>query len=232
MSRNKCPECGAGRGLAQYSNGDYCHACKYKEHTKHLIMNEQPSAINGSLELPIKDTEIIPKEELEWLQKYNISKEHINKNNIFYSELYKRICFPRYTNNEITACWLRSIKTVKDKWLFIGDRNEIYYFKKQQDKCTRSIAVCEDLISAIRLSDHMDTLCLCGTNSNNAGFVPVFINYSNIVCFLDGDEAGRTAAENLRQKYKILFNVRKIFAIKDPKCHSNKELKELLNEYY
>ncbi len=118
MSRSKCPKCGAGRGLATYDNGDYCHACSYKEHTRHLIDYEKNSEVVRNMELPTRDLTIeMPKEKEIWLQKSYITKQQIEDNNIFYSIEYNRICFPRYVDDIMVSAWLRSTEQVKDKWM-------------------------------------------------------------------------------------------------------------------
>ncbi len=235
MSRTKCLECGANHSWAVYNDGSYCHACGHKERDKHIYTGEELT--KTPLALPEVQEEF-PIKAVEWLQKYNITKQHMMEHQIFFSPKYQRVCFPRYLiydsrDKYMVACWMRSINdNVKPKWVFVGDKREPYYYSYyRRNERARDLVICEDVISAIRISDYKDVLALCGTNFSSVEFTNIFNQYKRIICFLDGDKAGQTATESLRKKRKLLNEIKIIKALKDPKCFRPRELEAILNAF-
>lgn len=221
MSRSLCPECGARRGLARYEEGEYCYACKYRNNNKSLIK------IDNSMKE--QDIEIgnIPNEAKLWLLKLGINDEIIKKRNIKWSVNYERIVFYYYDFS-----WLRTLdKTRKDKWLFKGERNDrMYWLDNIKNVFTDNLVITEDVISCIRVSEHCDCVALGGTNVYNKNLPNILNNYKQILVWLDGDEAGRKAAEQFRKRYKLTHNIKIIKTLKDPKEFTDNEIKDILND--
>ena len=94
-----------------------------------------------------------------------------------------------------------------------------------------TLVICEDPISAVRISQYKDCVCLGGTNfSSSNSLVPLFLKYKRLTAWFDGDLAGIKAAEKFRKHFKLIKPIKIIRTKKDPKCYSPTELKEILND--
>jgi hypothetical protein len=244
-TRTKCADCGSSDGLATYDNGTYCFSCCKKTVTKQLnILKEDiPFGVGSrqSYEAILNENNRIwdfnefPIESQEYLLKY------FTKDNIplcFYNNIYKRLFFPCYQQ---IAYWGRSIDEEKHmsqysrpKWLYVGDHKNSYswveYCIQSHLGRNRNTAICiaEDVISAIKISEIMDCICLGGTSLSEADKLKV-LEYKQLFIFLDPDEAGRKAAEKVRNSLKLHVPIHIVRSIKDPKEYSIEELKEKLD---
>lgn len=150
--RSLCPECNANRGVQEFPDGKYCHACHQQLSKKSLIKRVSQHEEQKTLALPERDSmtksketgelfNLWPAEAFWYLKKYYITEEDIQQCNLFWSEKYQRICFPYYSRyglndqdgqkSYMLFCWMRSVnKEVRNKWVFVGQKNvEMYYLQ-------------------------------------------------------------------------------------------------------
>ncbi len=233
-----CPNCNSKSGVDAHGR-QFCHACHkdfpgkgrdllpQKSITKCTIMPEIDSLVN--------DTLIWPPEAFYYLHKYYIDDEQLRSSGAFWSNRYKRICFPYYQEDykqdKMIACHMRSL-TEQPKWRFVGTKDFCWLLftdRVEEDERVVYPYVClvEDVLSAIRVSKYIDCICLGGTSINM--YTRETLNdYKNVYIFLDGDEAGKKGAEKIRKELKLTHNVKVIRAKKDPKEFDNEWLKEIL----
>jgi len=233
-SRSECPKCGAKRGLAEYDNGEYCHAChEFTGLTKSLIKRLDVQTQKKELELPKCKPAIWPEEAKEWIYKYLEPKEAIVP--YFWSDEYQRIVFP---SNCGKAAWMRRVEETnrpeyKPKWLFVGDKEVVFKYGERRNHSygvIDSVCLVEDVISAIKVSEVMDCIALGGTQIKDNVYSYIGDSgYSKVYVFLDGDEAGRKGAEFIRKRLALLYDTIIIRGNKDPKEMSLDQIKDLLN---
>lgn len=236
---DNCPNCNSKSGIDVHGR-QFCHAChkNFPGKGRDLIEVERKS---NKIEMPEWDTtDIFPEEAYEYLSKYHYGRDK----NVFWSSKYSRLCFPYYSINTygetvMIGCWMRSLDKQpspgsgqRPKWLMAGQKDFCWVYRRSYfilQKCLNTEAVClvEDVISAIRVSEFMDCICLGGT-SINIYTKKTLKDYKNVYIFLDGDEAGKTGAEKLRKELKLTHNVRVIRAKKDPKEFDSQCLREVL----
>jgi hypothetical protein len=221
--RYKCEDCGANRGLAKYSSGDWCFSCnKYFKNKKliDLSFNKKLDEVSLSDNFPINA--------INWLAQYQIFKNDFKNNNLKWCNNYKRICF--CFGKDLTNYYLRSIiPNERNKWILKSERKEFY---TKQGVSTSNLIIVEDPLSAIKVfsSKLCDVVALGGTNFNSSILVSIFLKYDNLVLWLDGDSPGRIASNKFRQKFKLLKPIKIINTKKDPKDHSYEQIEEILNE--
>ncbi len=234
MSRTQCPKCNANRGLAQYDNGEWCFSCSYFNPSKSLVLCDKQLRIEDNLDYVDNLLPIYNYNEYSYLKQYYITKSLCDKHNVKYDQQSQRILFPYYDRYErIAFLWGRSVKQNQLKWLFKGNKfGSLFYLKQSDKRASRKICVVEDVISAIRVSQYCDVIALGGTNSDNKLLVPLFLQYDEILLWLDGDEAGRKAAQKLRSKLKLIRKTKIIRTLKDPKCTVPSEMIEILQKCY
>lgn len=228
-SRSECPKCCARRGLAEYDNGEFCHAC-------HQIISSNKSLIKTAkkekkrLEVP-KISGVMPKDAYNWLFGY-IGIE-ANDCFIFWSDEYQRIVFLSPSGK---AAWMRSVNK-QPKWLFVGDKDEVFYYPcrsiireiEESESNRKCVCLVEDVVSAIKVSEVVDSITLGGTQIKDNVYSYIGNNgYQKVYIFLDGDEAGRKGAEFIRKRLALLCDTVIIRGSKDPKDCGKAELEGLL----
>lgn len=219
MSRSCCPECNARRGLATYPNGQWCHACHTKFNSKSLVSRVR--LVSNTINL--NNLEEASLKNCPWLLQYHITSEYIKTFNICYDRYYNRIVF-LFNNNK--SAWSRSLNPKdKNKWLFLGEKSlyYIYTFWPISD-----ILLVEDIVSAIRISKYKNVLALGGTNFHSNNIQNHLLKAQKLIIWLDGDVAGKLATEKIYRHYKSFKEIKIINTLKDPKCFTDTDIKQLL----
>ncbi len=235
MSRIKCNDCNAGRGLAEYPEGTYCHAChQFTRMTKSLIKRLDVQTNKKELELPECKPAVWPEEAKEWIRGYLEPVEDVVP--FFWSDEYQRIVFPQYVGDDrdgmlMVAAWMRSIDN-QPKWMFAGDKDVVFKYRRHNDsKLVNSICITEDVVSAIKASEVMDSIALGGTVLKANVYSHIGMNgYTKVYIFLDNDEAGKKGAEFARRRLSLLCDCVIVRGTKDPKAYQLDELRELLSD--
>lgn len=230
-SRNKCEDCGATRGLAEYSDGTYCHACHKYRPEKSLFKEQKVKPTE--LEVPEDKQLDWPDEAYDWINKYQDERSKSLMKHCFWSDKYRRVVFPSDCN---TAAWMRSINE-HPKWLFVGNKDIVFkygdwYTNTSSDyKSDSSVCLVEDVVSSIKVSELMDCIALGSTNLKELHYDYLRNHpYHNVYIFLDGDDAGKKGAERIRNELKLLYKCVIIRGRLDPKEISINKLKELLSD--
>lgn len=244
-NRTKCLDCGASRGLAEYDNGTYCFGCQKATVCKSLQKRLDTQIKKPELELPDNKDVIFPKEVYDWLFKYfGLETNNLHTKGIFWSEKYKRIIFPIYgipyglnsweTNPQMLAAWMRSVNE-QPKWLFAGDKDVVFkygdWYNNYSSSYVNDSSVCivEDVVSAVKVSEVMDSIALGGTNLKEIHYDYLRSHpYRNVYIFLDGDEAGKKGAQRVRNELKLQHTCVIIREKLDPKEIPINGLEELL----
>lgn len=223
MTRYKCDNCGANRGKAKYSSGSYCFACNEYICTKSLIKSKANEK-NPTLNLNRKLSELNNNEK-RYLYNIYINEPLISKYNIQHDNTSNRIAVPI---NQDTY-WLRSLNNnIIHKWIFSGKKENAGPLLLKANTFDKTIVIVEDIFSAIRTAEFLNTICLFGTTLKNTGdWTRVFeelYNTKKLILWLDGDKAGQLGADKLKTKYKLTHEILNIITVKDPKSYSPKEM--------
>lgn len=252
---NECPKCGGGHAnqcYVVYDNGSYCFSCGFFEgHGENYYAFK---SVRNALNISdiTKDLDIIrnPKQFstyiLNWLYKYYVYDELIYKYNIYfvpYEEVETKssrvvgesLLFPMIEDGEVVYMQRR----------FFPDK-QVLSSGKQKSPCllgsgSDTIVITEDYISALRVAEYVDSICLFGTNLKN-DFVKLLYKYKYVIIWLDGDEPGINAAlaikNKLKQKIKqhnrlfafdpVDIKIAIIKTKQDPKCYKPCVIKNIL----
>lgn len=229
-SRSSCFDCGSSDGLAIYPDGSYCHAC-HKQTKSHSLIDQAIAEIKKPLALPIDTGQDMPLEARKWLLQY-LSDSEIELFS-FWSDQYKRICFPYYIrpegkdHSEMIMCWARTlVQPSKMKWIFLGDNTLLPFFIPANNHfAVNKICLVEDVISGVKVSKFVDVIVLGTTDiGKDSPILAKLEQYEEVILFLDGDAAGKKGSEKLRNQLKLLYNIKVIRNNRDPKNYSNAEL--------
>lgn len=245
-TRIKCPTCGTddnsmiiNHGLKAYNT--YCFRCGENlfemkgeqslaelKRIKELNHNAYTQKLSA-LELPSDYTTEIPLQGRLWLYKGGITETVWKEYSIGYSASLCRVVLPIYSpKNELIWYQCRAVfNRQHPKYMQPKNTRKTILFKSiSNSDCTRAIIV-EDILSAIRVGKHSQTYSLLGTKITTAQ-ANYLSKYSRVTTWLDSDKAGIKGAYNIRKALQLVTQVDNIVTDKDPKCLSDKEIKEVL----
>lgn len=250
IKMGSCPFCGQGTRtpcFAIYNDGYHCYSCGKNKHGKSHEYAFRPQIQTNNLAFP--RITLNPNEfslnVLQWLYKYYVFEDLIYKYKIGYSLPYngseESLVYGCYDKNELLFWQQRFFPSKRFKTG--GDKNTLFLIETFKSKY---IVLVEDFISAIRVGEHVDTLCLWGTSLNYK--MINFLKFQNrdIIIWLDPDDAGRTASKKLLEKLKTnldnialyrAFSIRESRTVsiletgKQPKDYCPEEIIKILENY-
>lgn len=202
LSTGSCPFCKSGTRtpcFATYSDGYHCFTCGKKKIEKDgyawkPCFDTKPS---GMVELPTLTNNIsqFSLEVLQWLYKYYVFDDLIKKYNICYVPEVNSLVLPVFDGDKLISYQQRSFP--RKGFITNGDKTLPFMIKCGQEN---TVVLVEDYISAIRLGEHVHTICLFGVHVSN--IMLKFIENLNmdIKIWLDPDDAGVTNSKLIRDK--------------------------------
>ena len=240
LSTGSCPFCLNGSitpCFATYDNGYFCFTCGARKSCSVANYAFRPSVLKSTaLKVPNVSCDFSPTV-LQWLYKYYVFDSLIKKYRIYYvpaNELQtESLLFGVYNNSELVF-WQQRFFPSK-RFITGGDKNTPFLIMSK--KCMHNkdtIVLVEDFISAIRLGEHVNVLCLWGVHVNYVMSKLLQNLNMNILVWLDPDEAGQTAAQELVTKLtKTLgyWSVYRAFAVREPRTVSNLETEKQPKDY-
>ncbi len=255
ISTGACPFCGNGNNtpcFAQYSDGYKCFSCGVNKKQDGSTYAFRPSLVMFDRKLDIPEhtqniREFSPTV-LQWLYKYYVYDDLIKKYGISYAKYDKfgqfegeSLLFPQFQDNKLIFYTRRFFP--EKKFILRGDKTSPFIIKC--DAKSDKIVLVEDFISAIRLAEHVNVLCLWGVHISFMCRKYLETSTYNVEIWLDPDEAGQSASKvilNQLSKSMQYYTKNRAFAISEPrtvsirstelqpKDYSDFELKRLLGE--
>ena len=242
-----CPRCRStghdrsGDNLAHYPDGHkYCFRCGYSiggvpqlGHMAARINQPVPKGL-GEATVKIPDSvqfAIEDEEAKQWMARYNLTENsQIDFEILWYPEK-RELIFPIYTNDgRLMAYQARNFSGRGPKWRTEGKIHEHpIVYAGIEDANLGYIVLVEDVVSAIRVSDHIDTMPLFGTHLNPSRTAWLAQRYRNVIFWLDHD------ALSLARKYSTQFQIYPevsthiIETLQDPKAYTHDEIAELVS---
>ena len=178
-----CPKCGSKDNLGDYDDHQYCFGCGY--YVKKTDTNSLRARINRPVILNelqgITTTTDIPQEAMQWLLKYNITQNEIDKYKIKWSNPSKVLVLIQTKDY-----WQgRNFGFGSQKYKSNGVKPLTIYGKGD------TIILVEDVLSAIKIARTKDysALPLLGSNLSKKIESNLADRYSKIYVWLDRDKA-------------------------------------------
>ncbi len=237
MRKERCPECAklgkdtSHDNLIVYSDGHkHCFACGFHVHlpgSKKLQQRIEGSSIQPTeISYPADVTQEISEKAISWIRQYGITTYELSRHGCLWSEYWQRLIFPIKRNGTLIG-WVGRAFGTGPKWYIKGKIKEgLSYYGKPDTK----IILCEDIVSAIKLSRHGYTAPLFGAFVSRKTLLELKSNgITTVILWLDPDkqremlEFGTTASALGLESFPI-------FSEKDPKEHDDDFLKKVINE--
>lgn len=246
-TRGNCPkDCGSGGTLIINHNtkgySAHCFRCDFndfqskgKQSLAELArirdLNDKAININLPLELPNDYTTEIPLHGRMWLYKGGITESVWRQYKLGYSASLDRVILPVYSE-EGSLVWYQCraiLDGQKPKYIQPSrDRSSIMFRAKYEGATTGdTVIIVEDILSAIRVGRHMQTMSLLGTKITTAQAARL-AEFKRVITWLDSDTAGRKGAYTIRKTLGLVTEVGNITTKEDPKLLTDKKIKEIL----
>lgn len=211
----------SGDNLAVYSdNHKYCFRCGHYETGDKLEQVKQISqeviTLSNGFEFP--QVVLFTEECLEYLKIFNLTKEEIYANLKGHEDGYSY-----FDNKFFLIRRLHKQPKVIVKGEVVG--NEPIFGSGSEEN---TVVLCEDIISAIKVSRVLDSCALLKTTIHDLLLLRLARKYSKCIIWLDYDVRTYVVSKLLPKVRPFFTEVRVIFSEKDPKYYSTKEIKEYL----
>lgn len=244
-SHKECPNCGGehkGKPFCTYPNGYHCFSCGFSKNADRsfLIREIQPTVP----EFPdsIWNPNAFSLQNLAWLLEYYVSDSEIRKFRIG-ETLDGALIFPYIVGNQV-ICYQTRLNSTPRRIQSYGAKVPALFSNQE----SRTLVIVEDFISAIRVAEQTDAVCLWGTKAPFLSLQEWIKKYDSIVVWLDNDNSketnsGQIAAKKICETLeRILYfrnrkrgfgggdqkEIKNLATEMDPKCYSNNELKNIL----
>ena len=238
ISKSRCPECAklgkdtSHDNLITYSDGhSYCFGCGHRTGGSGLsrIVNRQEEVVNNQvLSLPLDSSYEYPKVALDWVGQYELDRNDLIRHRVIWSDYFERLIFPVFDETGLLGYQGRYLgnKEGKAKWWGQGRLEEILHIlKSEDDSC---IILVEDIVSAIKLQKVGHTsMPIFGSHLSLSRLNRIGRYYKDVVIWLDPDKRKESILFQTRAK-TVGLKARVIFSDKDPKEHTNVDIKRIL----
>lgn len=248
----QCPNCGDGhksKPFCVYENGHHCFSCGFSKriddgYTARVLQRQSPSSPDwpDAQSNPDAFTLLV----LKWLTKFGVTPEMCRKHNILCCNDDSVIYPSCYENGELLSYQRRWINSNTRRIITKGIKQPSLLYT-DSTKQQGVLVIVEDFLSAIRVSQQYDVVCLWGTKAAYADLQKWFKKYNKCLVWLDNDatketNSGQIAANKicvmaegiLDYRYKnksfsprgqVVCNV---VSEQDPKCYTDTEIREYI----
>jgi hypothetical protein len=229
-----CPNCGSRDNLGVYSDGKWCFGCGYRvpgykgmsvDDIRKQIRYEEDRDKKKSRKpyLPEDFSLSIPPVPLEWLRKYGVTDEEIQRLRIGWSESHGALVFPAY--DVFGNLLLVQLRQMAPKGFYTRGFPEsvIWTVAPTSPVLANSLCVVEDFVSCIRVGRIVESMPLWGSNLSLNQIRRLCDRYERLYLWLDFDKAGHAA--KLRIKALPYFrSVSVIVTELDPKDYTDEQI--------
>lgn len=165
-----------------------------------------------------------------WLYKSRLDNEDITNYRIGFSRILARIILPVWNGEDLQGFQTRRVFDwdKESKYKTYKNVKELYFqLFTEEDKY---ICLCEDMLSAVRLYQHVPSVALLGTNLGKELHWKLINSFAKkVFIFLDDDNLQvRQQQIKIKNKLDNFKDVKIISVGTDPKNLSDKELDKLL----
>ena len=232
-----CTKCQSSDALAEYSNNFYCFSCHnfvFKKKSEVLVRKFNNEIYEKNVNNFYNKT--LPNIAKAYLYKYHFTDELIDKLPIYWCDDFhlwsKRIDFScgygqrlvyKIGENMLEARSLDQFSKVK--FLSEGPKDALINIKG-----TDFVVLVEDILSYFRLSQFVSCVCIRGTHLKLEDENRIKRFWNTFYIWLDGDNAGKTAADKIKTRLSWSGYAKIIYTEKDPKCYSDEDIQALLAE--
>jgi len=203
LHHTSCSKCNSRDNLAVYSDGStWCFGCGVSSKAKHVdVEYAEPKKFWYPKDL----TKTLNPKNKAWLKGYDLSLSELDL--FSYSPSLDRHVYSVYSNGEVIMWEGRSMHS-KPKTLCVGPK-PIHVLNPGRT----TLVVCEDIISALKISRHTSCMPLFGSKLRLDHLAQLSKEYKTIKVWLDSDKFDEAMnitcqASNLGMDAQVIFTHR------------------------
>ena len=218
--------CDSSDAMVEYDNGYKCFSCgKYR--------TKKPSIWGSSKRVFSSHIEDDCYKELTIEFNSYLKALGLEEIECYWSDKYQAMAIPLYfLSNKVGTAYRTSLDNkAKNKWLTFYNEGvkQLSTFGVYTDEAY----ITEDLLSAAKLNKLTNKLAICisGTKLSEAMLLAlVKLQLKTVYLCLDPDEAGQTAAMDIKRRLSLYTNCVNLVFARDPKYTSIEEIRRLSYE--
>jgi len=231
LHTTRCPRCASrggdrsGNNLAVYDDGhEYCYACGFvkKPSLVEQHKSKQDTPVDSKPNWFVKGD--MKPEGMAWLKHYGLTNKEVEDNYFWDDKGYCVFNGGTYQNG-------RNFNQSGAKYITKGTvkGNEALFVNVDNAELLSSCVIVEDAISAIKVSRVCSAVPLHNAVVPTELLLRLYKQFTTLYIWLDKDKAKEALIE--AKKAKPYFDkVKVVWSDLDPKCYTEKEIKEYLNE--
>ena len=225
-----CTSCPSSDAMAEYPDHFFCFSCWVRTNKKGYTRVYKTEEVDEDL---VCDHDITFKVDRfsraakSWLYKSGVTDNLIKLYKIGYIPELDRVYIPNYRGSTLIGYQTRAL-TFYDKPKYLGKGPKMCYLS--QGIKTPEVILVEDVMSCIRVGEHISTISLQGTSLNDEGLGQVLGTFRSVKIWLDNDVAGIEGAKKLMGRLSLFIPCSNIVTIKDPKTYSYSEIGDIISK--
>lgn len=236
--QGRCPKCPSSDAYTQYPDGSaFCFSCNSYWPAENSLRYLKRKLEGRSFKVkskvdnfPADVTNNIPKEALVWLKSYGITSQEIIDNEYVWSPMWKSlIVFSKDIEQNVIFWQGRFFPKQDPKVIGFGQKDHLKFGGPERGQ-TDVVVLVEDFVSAIKVNRYQTCLCLFGSYVSPQLMLRLKnLGYNKVIIWLDPDKSKQSLS--FSRRYGVLFKqgVVSILSDRDPKEHSNQEIKDFLD---
>lgn len=241
QKRIECPECNKDRTLSLTRKSDgimyHCYRCGDKVKGFHslgkLSLAEKRKFKDRLFEvkevkLPTDYTQEYPEDMQRFLLKYGMYSEHVAKFGVGYSPYLECVVYPLYEGRNLKGIQYRALHDIEGMPKYVTKGHKPPYICKNSN--SRQLVLTEDILSAIKVSNVANSMCLLGTSLSTDHKKYIIHNKDNLDCvvtWFDNDKAGIDGARKAKTFLELVgVKYKNILTDRDPKDAFYQEIKD------
>lgn len=238
VKHESCPKCHSRNNLGVWSDGHkWCFGCGYYEpptgsnyeYVRRVLKPEKTA--QKLLQLPSDASLSIPKIGRDWLLKYLVFNDDIVEHDIRWSNKEQSLIFSVYDPQKKLVFYQMRTFAGGPKYLSYGSVGDhLPVLKMSQDFLdpVSKLVIVEDYVSAIRVSEWMDSMPLFGSHLDKKTAIRLFHLYDEVFLWLDPDKSKQ--ALKFKKEYEALFNnFYVVLSDRDPKEYESNDVYDFLS---
>ena len=232
-----CPSCGSQDNVGVWKDGHkYCFGCGWKSAGTRSISSmkarleelAEDDRTSGTIIDTRNHTISFPREVIQWLTKYGISKQEISFYRLRWDTSRESLVFPVYSGDTLVLTNERYFGSKKDhpKYLTQGRKNSVLPVIMDKGNKSDTLIFVEDFVSAIKVGRQFPTTPLLGASLAIGSVLTARQRFKNCRIWLDMDKAVKSLQE--ASKASQYMNASSIFTQYDPKEYTDDEIRSFV----
>lgn len=198
--------------------------------------NYKPKVGKGKpCKLPLDCSYMLPYIAMNWLYRYGITLDLVNKYQLQWSETYDggRLIIPNYSDDgKLLGFQGRDVREYyEDKYSSRGSKSFLRSKNQELNIINHGCVIVEDVMSCIKVGEVTACVALQGNTISDEKILELALQYEWFLLWLDKDLGGDLGTINILPRLRRYRYAASITTEYDPKCYTFDEIRDILNAF-